>query len=129
MKRSRIVLASVFAAGLFGASIALAQPPGDMPEHGHGHGHGEGHGQKRGHGGPEPEGMGPGPGPGASAYAPGHWRKGDRLPPEYRERQYVIDDWREYHLAPPPRGYQWVGIGGDYLIVQIGSGIVLRVGP
>lgn len=125
MKRSRVVLASAFAAGLFSASIALAQPPGDMSEHGHGHGRGEGHGQKRGHGGPGPEDMGPG----ASAYAPGHWRKGDRLPPEYRERQYVIDDWREYRLAPPPRGYQWVGIGGDYLMVQIGSGIVLRVGP
>ncbi|OXH82507.1 hypothetical protein CA831_36590, partial [Burkholderia multivorans] len=57
------------------------------------------------------------------------WHKGDRLPPEFRDRQYVVDDWRGYHLSPPPRGYHWVGIGGDYLLVQIGSGLVLRVGP
>ncbi|CAB3773217.1 membrane protein [Burkholderia sp. MSh2] len=56
------------------------------------------------------------------------WHRGDRLPPEFRDRQYVIDDWRGYHLSPPPRGYQWVGIGGDHLLVQIGSGIVLRIG-
>ncbi|WP_107311398.1 RcnB family protein [Burkholderia metallica] len=56
------------------------------------------------------------------------WHRGDRLPPEFRDRQYVIDDWRGYHLSPPPRGYQWVGVGGDHLLVQIGSGIVLRIG-
>lgn len=50
------------------------------------------------------------------------------FPPEFRDRQYVIDDWRGYHLSPPPRGYQWVGVGGDHLLVQIGSGIVLRIG-
>jgi Ni/Co efflux regulator RcnB len=57
------------------------------------------------------------------------WHKGDRLPAEFRDRQYVVDDWRGYHLSPPPRGYHWVGIGGDYLLVQIGSGVVLSVGP
>lgn len=40
----------------------------------------------------------------------------------------MIDDWRGYRLSPPPRGYQWVGVGGDHLLVQIGSGIVLRIG-
>src|SRR5512142_1792374 len=40
--------------------------------------------------------------------APFHFRRGDRLPPEYRHRNYVIDDWRGYHLRPPPRGYHWV---------------------
>ncbi len=57
------------------------------------------------------------------------WRRGDRLPREYWDRQYVIDDWRSYRLTPPPRGYHWVGVGGDYLLVQISSGIVLRIGP
>ena len=46
------------------------------------------------------------------------WNRGERIPPEYRDRQYVIDDWREHRLAPPPRGYHWVGVGGDYYLVR-----------
>ncbi|MDC6177465.1 hypothetical protein C2I33_08345 [Ralstonia solanacearum] len=57
---------------------------------------------------------------------PGRWQKGERIPPEYRQRQYVVDDWRAYHLAPPPRGHHWVGVGGDYFLVAP-SGIVLNV--
>lgn len=57
------------------------------------------------------------------------WHRGDRLPDEYRDRQYVIDDWRGYHLSPPPRGYHWVGIGGDYLLVRISTGVILQIGP
>lgn len=58
---------------------------------------------------------------------PGRWHKGERLPREYRERQYVIEDWRAYSLAPPPRGYQWVGVGGDYFLVAIPTGLVFQV--
>jgi Ni/Co efflux regulator RcnB len=144
MKKSRIFLASMISAGMLASSLALAQPPHDNPGHGGDHGQGQGHDDGHGH---DSKGRGPhghgadghGPdavppghrpdGPGNSAYAPGHWRKGDRLPGEYRDRQYVIDDWRAYHLAPPPRGYSWVGIGGEYLMVQLSSGLVLRVGP
>ncbi|WP_083384099.1 RcnB family protein [Cupriavidus sp. USMAHM13] len=57
----------------------------------------------------------------------GGWHKGDRLPPEYRDRQYVIDNWREHRLTPPPRGYQWVGVGGDYFLVAIPTGLVFQV--
>ncbi|BEU68056.1 hypothetical protein MAFF301069_26110 [Ralstonia pseudosolanacearum] len=57
---------------------------------------------------------------------PGRWAKGDRIPPEYRQRQYIVDDWRAYHLAPPPRGYHWVGVGGDYFLVAP-TGIVFNV--
>ncbi|MGY6253322.1 RcnB family protein [Paraburkholderia caledonica] len=136
MIKSRIFLASMMSAGMLASSLVLAQPPHDNPGKGGDHGHGESHGHGPNHGhesnghGPKqvPPGHSP-DGPGNSANAPGHWRKGDRLPPEYRDRQYVIDDWRAYRLAPPPRGYSWVGIGGDYLMVQISTGTVLRVGP
>lgn len=33
------------------------------------------------------------------------WRRGGRVPPEYRGRNYVVDDWRGHHLNAPPRGY------------------------
>ncbi|CAH0447727.1 RcnB family protein [Ralstonia syzygii] len=57
---------------------------------------------------------------------PGRWNKGERIPSEYRQRQYVVDDWRAYHLAPPPRGYHWVGVGGDFFLVAP-TGIVFNV--
>jgi Ni/Co efflux regulator RcnB len=49
------------------------------------------------------------------------------VPPEYRQRQYVVDNWHDYRLSAPPRGYQWVGVGGDYLLVAIASGLVFNV--
>lgn len=58
---------------------------------------------------------------------PGSWHKGERVPPEYRQRQYIIDDWRGYRLSPPPRGYQWVGVGGDYFLVAVPTGLVFQV--
>ena len=53
--------------------------------------------------------------------------RGDRLPPEYRGRNYVVDDWRRHRLAAPPQGYQWVQVGGDYVLVAEGTGVIRRV--
>ncbi len=59
---------------------------------------------------------------------PGHnYRKGDRMPRDYRSRQYVVDDWRGHRLSAPPRGYHWVQTGGDYVLVAIASGIILQL--
>ncbi|WP_370646747.1 RcnB family protein [Cupriavidus sp. UGS-1] len=70
-------------------------------------------------------------GPGASAspyaYAPGQWKKGDRLPAAYRDRQYVIDDWRSFQLERPPKGHQWVGVGNEFLLVSTRNGTIARV--
>lgn len=154
MKTSRLTLALLVAAS-FGASLASAQQPPHGDDHGGGPGgsgqqhaqpgHGQGgqggpggqahgapaHGGGPAHGGPGPVGRGgPGGGGEPGGFIEGHrdWHRGDRLPREYWDRQYTVDDWRAYNLAPPPRGYHWVGIGGDYLLVQIGTGIVLRIG-
>lgn len=57
------------------------------------------------------------------------WKKGDRLPTEFRDRQYVIDDYKQYNLPAPRKGTRWVGIGAEYyqvapngVIQQVGSG-------
>ncbi|HEY4068647.1 MAG TPA: RcnB family protein [Burkholderiaceae bacterium] len=50
--------------------------------------------------------------------------KGGRLPANYRGHEYVVDDWRGHHLNQPPRGYQWVQVGGDYVMVAIATGII-----
>ena len=55
---------------------------------------------------------------------PRDWRRGDRLPSDYRNRQYVVDDYRGYGLHQPPRGYHWVGVNGDYALVGITSGVI-----
>jgi Ni/Co efflux regulator RcnB len=55
------------------------------------------------------------------------FRRGGRLPPEYRGRQYVVDDWRGHHLSAPPRGYQWVQTGGDYVLIAIATGIIAQL--
>ncbi len=53
--------------------------------------------------------------------------RGDRLPMEYRGRSYVVNDWRGHRLSAPPRGYRWVQTGGDYVLVSIGSGVILQL--
>ena len=59
---------------------------------------------------------------------PNHdFHRGDRLPTHYRNSQYVVDDWRGYHLSAPPRGYHWVQTGGDYVLVAIASGLILQL--
>jgi Ni/Co efflux regulator RcnB len=59
---------------------------------------------------------------------PNHdFHRGGRLPPEYRNRQYVVDDWRAHRLQAPPRGYHWVQTGGDYVLVAIATGVILQL--
>jgi Ni/Co efflux regulator RcnB len=55
------------------------------------------------------------------------FQRGDRLPYEYRHRSYVVNDWRGHHLSAPPRGYQWVQTGTDYVLVAIATGIILQM--
>ena len=55
------------------------------------------------------------------------FRRGARLPAEYRGRQYVVDDWRGHRLSAPPRGYHWVQTGGDYVLIAIATGIIAQL--
>lgn len=64
---------------------------------------------------------GRGAGPDRSFY------RGGRLPPAYRGRSYVVDDWRGHRLSAPPRGYHWVQTGSDYVLVAIATGIIAAI--
>ncbi|KAF7962835.1 hypothetical protein AWV80_17070 [Cupriavidus sp. UYMU48A] len=55
------------------------------------------------------------------------WKKGDRLPTEFRDRQYVIDDWKQYSLPAPRKGTHWVGVGAQYYLVAP-NGVIQQVG-
>lgn len=53
--------------------------------------------------------------------------KGARLPQEYRNRQYVVDNWRDHNLTAPPRGHQWIQTGADYVLVSTSTGVIAKV--
>lgn len=53
--------------------------------------------------------------------------RGGRLPPQYRHRQYIVEDWRGHRLSRPPVGYHWVQVGSDYVLVAITTGIILQL--
>lgn len=56
-----------------------------------------------------------------------NFHPGDRLPPEYRNYNYVVNDWRGHHLSPPPPGYQWVQTGADYVLIAIATGLIVQL--
>lgn len=53
--------------------------------------------------------------------------RGSRLPQQYRGRPSVVDDWCGHRLSAPPRGYHWVQVGADYVLVAIATGIILQL--
>lgn len=53
--------------------------------------------------------------------------RGQRLPSNYHNRQYVVDNWRAHRLSAPPRGYHWVQVGGDYVLAAVATGIIANI--
>ncbi len=55
------------------------------------------------------------------------FRRGGYIPREFRNRQYYVNDYRAYHLSPPPRGQQWVQVGSDYVLIAIATGLIAHM--
>ena len=55
------------------------------------------------------------------------FHRGGHIPREYRSHQYVVDNWRDHHLSPPPRGHQWVQVGADYALIAIATGVIAQL--
>ena len=53
--------------------------------------------------------------------------RGGRLPDYYRGHEYIVDDWRGHRLQAPPRGYNWVQVGPDYVLVAVATGIIASI--
>jgi len=56
----------------------------------------------------------------------GDWVKGRRLSASDRRRATEID-YRAYQLSTPPRGYHWVRLKSNFLLVGITSGLISKV--
>ncbi len=54
---------------------------------------------------------------------PRHWERGVR----YDGPMYIVDDYVDYRLAPPPYGYRWVRDDRSYVLVSIGDNMILDV--
>ena len=61
------------------------------------------------------------------AHPRAEWRRGGYVPREYRGGNYVVNDWRSHRLQQPPRGYQWVGVGGDFVLAAIATGLIGQI--
>lgn len=128
--KSKIIISSIMVMTMAASSLAFAQgydrrndrDQQQMQRGGPGGGPGDRH-DNRGHNNNRHDDRrdGRGAGPNHNFY------KGDRLSGEYRNRQYVVNDWRSHRLNAPPRGYQWVQTGGDYVLVAIASGIIAQI--
>lgn len=129
MKNTKIA-AAVMAITLGVATLASAQPRDGRDDHRGGPQQGQQWNRGGGdRGGPDRGG----PGRGGQGFdrrdghgaGPDHgFYRGDRLPSQYRSRQYVVDDWRGHRLSAPPRGQQWVQVGGDYVLAAIATGVI-----
>ncbi|WP_144108159.1 RcnB family protein [Paraburkholderia sp. BCC1886] len=137
--KSKNIAPFLIAALLGTSAAAFAQQHNDNHGGGPGGNHGGGQPSHQEHGGPNPGHGGPhggGRGPAyhdASIDRPGgpvphsDWHRGDRLPSEYRDRNYVVDDWHDHGLQAPPRGYHWVGVNGDYVLAAVATGVIANV--
>ncbi|WP_377297857.1 RcnB family protein [Rhizobium sp. SGZ-381] len=55
------------------------------------------------------------------------WSKGHKLTRAERARLANIRDYRQYRLSAPPRGYQWVRVDNQFLLIGAASGIIASV--
>ncbi|NIJ16750.1 RcnB family protein [Sphingobium vermicomposti] len=52
------------------------------------------------------------------------WAKGQRFDRRDARNYRVVNNYRDYRLNAPPRGYHWVRSGNDAVLVAITSGII-----
>jgi Ni/Co efflux regulator RcnB len=66
--------------------------------------------------------------PDSHPQARSNWSRGDQLPQKYRQRGYVVDDWRHRNLQAPPRGQHWVrNDNNEFVLAIITSGIIVSI--
>ncbi|MFZ2998366.1 RcnB family protein [Sphingobium sp.] len=52
------------------------------------------------------------------------WAKGQRFDRRYATNYRVVNNYRDYRLSAPPRGYHWVRSGNDAVLIAITSGLI-----
>lgn len=52
------------------------------------------------------------------------WARGQHFDRRHAANYRVVNNYRDYRLSAPPRGYQWVRSGNDAVLVAIASGVI-----
>jgi Ni/Co efflux regulator RcnB len=55
------------------------------------------------------------------------WSRGHRMTPDERRRGSDVRDYRRYRLSAPPRGYKWVRVDNNYLMIGIATGVISSI--
>jgi Ni/Co efflux regulator RcnB len=55
------------------------------------------------------------------------WSKGQRLDNNYRRNYINSRDYGRYRLRQPPRGYQWVRVDNDFILVSVATGLISSI--
>lgn len=55
------------------------------------------------------------------------FREGYRLPPQYLNERYYVNNWNDYRLPPPPPQQRWTYIDGRYILVAAATGIITQI--
>lgn len=103
------------ALALLAAPLAAQADPPPWAGHGHGNPHGTPPGLAK-----KPYGMPPG-------QAKKMWATGERLPMAYVSERYFVPDYGRYRLSPPPPGYRWVQVDGQFYLAQTRTGLIAQV--
>ena len=60
-------------------------------------------------------------------YGQRRWARGQRYD-NYRNRSYIVNDYRRYGWAPPPRGYSYYRTdNGDVVMAALATGIIASI--
>jgi Ni/Co efflux regulator RcnB len=57
------------------------------------------------------------------------WSRGQLLPRVFLSSPYFLNNWTYYNLGPPPRGYRYIRVGPDVLLVNIRTGRISETIP
>ncbi|WP_137130112.1 RcnB family protein [Rhizobium sp. FY34] len=55
------------------------------------------------------------------------WNKGHKLTRAERARLAEVRDYKRYRLQAPPRGYQWVRVDNQFLLIGTASGMISSI--
>ena len=56
-----------------------------------------------------------------------YFERGGYLPYQFLNQQYLLPNWQAYQLYQPPTGYQWFGVGNDYVLASVLNGAIAQV--
>lgn len=55
------------------------------------------------------------------------WHRGQVLPREYSSSRYIVNYQNHRHLSKPNRNQNWYKINGDYVLVNLKNGKIMRI--